>query len=335
MGAPTIATAALATAVGFLVLLLSPVPMVRGFGVLLVVGIAIALVCALTAGSAALALRPGDGGVLERLGAAAPATSFGCGRLWKLPSGAARDAAEIVRDRAHGSRGLAVRGSRRRRACTRLVDVLTGRRAPAIVLGLALMFAIAGWALDTQTSVQSDITKLVPTTMPALRDLRLLEHVTGVSGEIDVTVRAADVTKAPVVSWMASYEQSLLQHYGYLETKGCAHATLCPALSLPDLFSGGVSSTSRLSSALNQSSINSLLGAVPKYFSQAVITQDHREATLAFGIRLMPLSQAAAGDRLHDLAAAPARGGHRAARRPAGAGGAGERARCHRRAAGC
>ena len=35
---PTIATAALATGVGFLVLLLSPVPMVRGFGVLLVVG---------------------------------------------------------------------------------------------------------------------------------------------------------------------------------------------------------------------------------------------------------------------------------------------------------
>ena len=33
---PAIATAALATAAGFLVLLLSPVPMVRGFGVLLV-----------------------------------------------------------------------------------------------------------------------------------------------------------------------------------------------------------------------------------------------------------------------------------------------------------
>ena len=37
-GLPTIATAALATAAGFLVLLLSPVPMVRGFGALLVVG---------------------------------------------------------------------------------------------------------------------------------------------------------------------------------------------------------------------------------------------------------------------------------------------------------
>ena len=38
-GGPVIATALLATAAGFLVLLLSPIPMVRGFGLLLVAGI--------------------------------------------------------------------------------------------------------------------------------------------------------------------------------------------------------------------------------------------------------------------------------------------------------
>src|SRR4051794_6217878 len=53
-GAPTVATAAAATAAGFLVLALSPVPMVRGFGLLLVAGIALALGCALTLGIAAL-----------------------------------------------------------------------------------------------------------------------------------------------------------------------------------------------------------------------------------------------------------------------------------------
>ncbi|MCW2954757.1 MAG: superfamily protein-like exporter, partial [Conexibacter sp.] len=56
-GAPTIAAAGLATATGFLVLLLSPIPMVRGFGLLLVIGVVLAFACALTAGSAALALR--------------------------------------------------------------------------------------------------------------------------------------------------------------------------------------------------------------------------------------------------------------------------------------
>src|ERR671915_201357 len=59
-GGPTIATAGLATAVGFLVLLTSPVPMVRGFGALLVLGIVLALACALTAGFAALT-RFGEG----------------------------------------------------------------------------------------------------------------------------------------------------------------------------------------------------------------------------------------------------------------------------------
>src|SRR5256714_581704 len=59
-GVPTIATAAAATAAGFLVLALSPVPMVRDFGLLLVVGIVLGLACALTAGVAVPALpRPG------------------------------------------------------------------------------------------------------------------------------------------------------------------------------------------------------------------------------------------------------------------------------------
>ena len=56
LGAPAIATAAAATAAGFAVLALSPVPMVRGFGLLLVAGIAIAFAVALLAGTAALVL---------------------------------------------------------------------------------------------------------------------------------------------------------------------------------------------------------------------------------------------------------------------------------------
>jgi len=56
-GGPLIATACFATAAGFLALLLSPTPMVRGFGLLLIAGIAIAFALALSVGSAALSLR--------------------------------------------------------------------------------------------------------------------------------------------------------------------------------------------------------------------------------------------------------------------------------------
>ncbi|HEY4778411.1 MAG TPA: MMPL family transporter [Solirubrobacterales bacterium] len=57
-GGPTIATACLATTAGFLALQLSPTPMVRSFGLLLLIGVAIAFLLALTAGFAALSLRP-------------------------------------------------------------------------------------------------------------------------------------------------------------------------------------------------------------------------------------------------------------------------------------
>ncbi|HEY5431361.1 MAG TPA: MMPL family transporter, partial [Solirubrobacteraceae bacterium] len=197
--------------------------------------------------------------------------------------------------RRGGAAGLLRAGAmpRTRRAApdagrfARVLGVLLHR--PGRVLVLAGVLAVLGWAADTQTAVQSDVTKLVPASMPALRNLTTLERVTGVSGEIDVTVRAANVATPATVKWMVGYENALLRHYGYVETKGCARATLCPALSLPDLFSTG--SQSGAAANLSQSQINALLTAVPPYFSEAVITPDHREATLAFGIRLMPLSR--------------------------------------------
>jgi predicted RND superfamily exporter protein len=89
---------------------------------------------------------------------------------------------------------------------------------------------------------------------------------------------------------MLSYQNELQRHFGYLEASGCATSTLCPALSLPDLFSAG-SQAGQAPASPDQASIRSLLSAVPAYFSQAVITPDHRSAALAFGIRLMPLSK--------------------------------------------
>jgi predicted RND superfamily exporter protein len=156
---------------------------------------------------------------------------------------------------------------------------------------VGLLLAVVGWVADTQTSVQSDVTKLVPANMPALQDLHTLEHVTGVSGEIDVLVRAPHVATPRTIGWMVHYENALLSHYGYVETKGCSEATLCPALSLPDLFCSGTQSTQSGCSGLSAAAIDSLLAAVPPYFKRAVITPDRREAALAFGIRLMPLSR--------------------------------------------
>jgi hydrophobe/amphiphile efflux-3 (HAE3) family protein len=293
--APVIATAALATGTGFLVLLLSPVPMVQGFGVLLVVGIAVALGCALTAGSAVLVLaekippRPAarGGSLAASLRGAAEILAPALRGARQTLAPALRGAWEIL-----GGKRLAPakRARRRRRRPAGLAGALGAvTRRPARVVAVAAVLALAGWVADPATPVQTDVTKLVPSSMPALRNVERLERVTGVSGEIDVTVRAADVATPRTVGWMIGYENALLRHWGRAEQRGCARATLCPALSLPDLFSGGGQPGD--GGALTQARIDALLAAVPTYFSQAVITPDHREATLAFGIRLMPLAR--------------------------------------------
>jgi hydrophobe/amphiphile efflux-3 (HAE3) family protein len=265
LGGPTILSAGAATAAGFLVLLLSPVPMVRGFGLLLVIGVVLAFLTTFTAGAALLAASQGRG-------APRPVAALG-ERLAPAWRGAGELLTETRLPRAIGRRAGALG-----RGTLRIAAVHPGR-----MVGVALAVAVVGWALDTQTPVESDLQKLVPQNLGALRDLRALEDATGVGGEIDVVVDSNRLTEPSTVAWMTAYQKRLLRRYGYRNGRACGQAELCPAFSLPDLFAGGGAQT--------RSSIEALLNAVPAYFSQGVITPDHRTATMAFGIRLMPLDE--------------------------------------------
>ena len=290
VGGPTIVTAAAATAGGLLVLALSPVPMVRGFGLLLVAGIVIGVLCAITAGSAVIGLadRAGDrpGSARRRAGAGA-ALGVPLGRAVGALQSAGRRLAETAGPAWRGAREIVTDSPAPRRAAATALD--QALRRPGRVLGVGLALAALGWGLDTQTHVQTDITKLVPQNLASLRNLNVLEHQTGVGGEIDVMVSARDLTDPRVVSWMTAYQAGLLKRFGYSPTRGCGRAQVCPAFSLPDLFS--YASPTGQTSSLSQSDIRGLLDAVPPYFSQGVLTADHRTATLAFGIRLMPLDR--------------------------------------------
>jgi len=262
-GAPTIATAGIASVAAMLVLLLSPVPMVRGFGLLLAVGVVIAFLCALTAGSAALVL----------------AERRAHGRRWALDTGlgaAWRGARELLQENPVN------------RFVARVALVKAPRR-PGRVLCVGLALAVLGWGLDTQTKVQTNIEKLVPQNLQSLQNLSALERATGVGGQLDLLVNAEDLTKPATIEWMSSYESAMLKRFGYSSTRGCGQARLCPAFSLPDLFAG--TSTTARTPKLTQADVQGLLDAIPPYFSQDVIAPDRRMATLAFGIRLMSLQQ--------------------------------------------
>jgi len=274
---PTLATAAGASAAAILVLTLSPVPMVRGFGVLLVVGVGIALLCALTAGAAAMTLA---GGSHER-------------RAVRLHAPAAVSALAALlgvslRGAWLGARELLLENPVNRFIAR--VALVGAVRRPGRVLGVGLALAALGWGLDTQTRVETDITKLVPQNLSSLQNLNALERTSGVGGEIDLLVHSSNLTKPATIEWMSSYESAVLKRFGYSSTRGCGKARLCPAFSLTDLFQGQASPTAA-PVKLTTADVSGLLSVIPPYFSQDVITANRRVATLAFGIRLMGLQQ--------------------------------------------
>src|SRR5213075_701484 len=110
--------------------------------------------------------------------------------------------------------------------------------SPARVLGVGLALAALGWGLDTQARVETDITKLVPQSLGSLQNLSALERATGVGGEIDLMVSGANVASPSTIECMSSYQRTMLARFGYSAAHGCGRARLCPAFSLPDLFSG-------------------------------------------------------------------------------------------------
>ena len=268
-GGPVVATALLATVAGFLALILSPIPMVRSFGVLLAAGVLIAFVVALTAGLALLSLTGRKAG---------RASGWG-GGLLSGRSGRARPKAPewVTRLRA----GVQRLGPR---------SLAASIAIPGKVIVAAAVLAVAGWIAGTRTEIVSDFRELVPASLPELQEVDRLQEETGVSGQVDVTVTSDDVTDPAVIEWMREYRERVLALGGFEADTTCRDegTRICPAISLPDLFGEGVPDEER---------VEGVLALLPPYFAQAVIETDTATgetgdtALLSFGIKVMPFDE--------------------------------------------
>jgi predicted RND superfamily exporter protein len=156
------------------------------------------------------------------------------------------------------------------------------------------VLAVGGWFAGTRTEVISDLRELVPAELPALRDVDALQDATGVSGEVDVTVTAPDLSDPEVIAWMANFKQRVLERSGFEgDPTSCLDqdTQLCPSVALPDLFQA------EQGGELTQERIRGVLDLIPAYFSQAVISRDPdsgelgNTAVIAFGIKVMPFDE--------------------------------------------
>ena len=190
---------------------------------------------------------------------------------------------------------LSLRGEKRPeprsgRVMARLRDLVktvlaTAIAAPGRVLLLAILLGGIGWAVSTQAQVKAEIGQLLPSRAPVVQDLLDVEETTGASGEIDLIVRAPDVTAPPVVAWTAEVRNRILEESGYGgENPSCEGAELCPGPAIPDF----VDPTAR---GLTAADIRGVLKALPPSERKAMIAgglsgkADPTEAKLAFALR--------------------------------------------------
>ncbi|HSR93780.1 MAG TPA: MMPL family transporter [Solirubrobacterales bacterium] len=297
-GAPAIATACLATAAGFLALQLSPTPMVRSFGLLLVVGIGIAFALAFVAGFAALSLRTEAG--------APGAPPRGAGATGPPPR------AGFFALRVASLAELALRKTRRRASPgdptlpPSLKKVLAlAQKRPKHVLGVGVLLAVIGWGVGTRIETQTDIRELAPQSVGAVRELNELQDATGVSGELDVRVSAPDLTDPATIQWMVGFRRRVLLAGGFSGTElSCQEAEVCPGPALSDFVTGG-GLTAGAEGPLTRRGIRAALGQIPAYDLRQVATVDPKTglpagtALMGFGIRAQSLDdQQALIDRI-------------------------------------
>jgi uncharacterized protein len=265
-GGPTIAAACAATIAGFLALQLSPIPMVRGFAWFLIVGVAIAFLLALVIGPAAQTL----------LGRVA---------------------------RAQGTPSIQRRGPLTARDRTRPPERLLSLAVsnPTAVLAIGIGLAIMGWAAGTQVNTVTDIRELAPQNVKAVEGLNELQGTTGVSGELDVSITAPDLTDPQTVEWMAGFKKRVLEANGFSgENPSCLDAEICPGPALSDfLVRGGETPTAK--------QIDATLSALSPYALRQVAPIDPKtgevghEALISFGIRAQSLEdQQKLVDRVRD-----------------------------------
>ena len=174
------------TAMGFVSLLTSSVPMTRDFGLLCLVGLFLCYLSALFVGITLLY-------IMEKMGLGKRATN-GAGAFANVPKdtmigGIIEKVSDICIQRWH------------------------------LVLACALFLSLAGIYADTQVQVNTDFKNYVPQDLPPLIDFRHMSDIFGGTDTVDLIVQADDITDPETLRWMDEFciylKSSRDQVYGF------------------------------------------------------------------------------------------------------------------------
>lgn len=167
---PAVGIAVAATILGFVTLVLSAVPAVRQFGVLLAMGAVLLYLAALFVLNAVLY------------------------RFDKKPAGFKDPETANQVDTEHRLAGWLEAIAR------------WSRRYAVVVLPLLVILAGAGFVSDAYLPVQTSIEKLIPEGTPGVLALQEAREILGGTSELPFLIEADDITNPEVLTWMSTFQ---------------------------------------------------------------------------------------------------------------------------------
>jgi hydrophobe/amphiphile efflux-3 (HAE3) family protein len=173
---PSMGIALIAMCLGFAALLFSPVPMIRDFGLMLIIGVIACYIVAMFFPLAILYWRD------RRAGRRPPA----------------KERAERL---AGGGVGLVERGLQR------LAPWVI--KYPAIIIPIALALSVGGLIGDPHIETETDWTNLFSEDVAVVKNYQTLMVVVGVAPPTNVLVEAEDITDPEILTWMLQFEDRI------------------------------------------------------------------------------------------------------------------------------
>jgi hydrophobe/amphiphile efflux-3 (HAE3) family protein len=184
---PAVGVAVVATCLGFVALLISPVPMIQDFGKMSLIGV---LLCYLASMFVLVSILY----ILDRR-------------------------AEKKQCAGSGKRAPVKQAEPKETAIGKLLSRVTmfSAKRPLIIIALASILAVAGLYADERVGVQTETKDFVPQDMQALQDLNKLTSVMGGIDQINIIVKADDIMEPDVLQWMVDFSE--------MEEEGNSHIT--------------------------------------------------------------------------------------------------------------
>jgi len=173
---PAIGIAIIAAILGFAALFFSPVPMIRDFGQMLIIGVAVCYLVAMFLLLSILYLHH------------------------------RHEAGSVTREKAANKAGAQKAGFVEK-GLWRLAPWVI--KNPAIILPIALLATVGGFIADSHIKTETEETKFISQNVSVMKDLSALEELAGGVRSASVLIEAQDVTDPAVLNWIVGLEERI------------------------------------------------------------------------------------------------------------------------------